>query len=143
MVRKSTGALPHQKGKNMALRKTVYEAPGLKVLEQDSGIHSFAPDDNVALAREASVGLIWSHFRFGDVMSYALKYGDDPINALNRAEKWGNDAYYLLPIGACISDGPRAQKVAIEIKVGDVIRYAGRSFRIEAAANNNLKLERI
>jgi len=81
-----------------------------------------------------------NRYRVGTVVSYALRNGECPIDAIDRARANGHELAYAYGVGACLSDSHRAAELAYEVRTGDLVRLEGRLYRVKAAPNNNLDL---
>jgi len=115
----------------MALRKIVKSDATHKVFE--ARLDAYRPDDQLYIDG-------W-YFTFGDVFSAALNNGQCPLEGLARAEKFENPVYWLARNPTILSAIKNEEvEVAFEAKVGDTIKYLGKTFTIEKANNDNLKL---
>ena len=87
-------------------------------------------------------------FYFYSIVSYALESGDCPVEALNWFEyakkKWPYSGHVCWWLGQCvvgISSSPRTpEPVKAVVEVGEVVQFEGRTFRVEAANNENMSL---
>ena len=75
------------------------------------------------------------------VFSYALRHGDCPARLYERALEFKHHIYWINQDGAIISDRHEPVREAVSIWPGQIVRFQGRFFRIEAADNDNLSLE--
>jgi hypothetical protein len=127
-------------------REVIYECAGFRVLKRENAmganVPAYAPSDVIALPYEsARHGVLWDKFMLGDVMSYALSYGEDPFAAVQQAVERGHKVYWANKCAVSISNSAPAQKpVYFGQKLGDVIQYAGKLFKLVPAANQNVEL---
>lgn len=118
----------------MALRKIVHKDATHKVFEaRDNKFDAYRPNDQLYIEG-------W-YFTFGDVFSYALRHGECPLEGLARAEKFENPVYWLARNPTVLGAARNEEvEVAFEAKVGDTVKYLGKTFTVEKANNDNLKL---
>lgn len=82
-------------------------------------------------------------YTVGSVVSYALKNGDDPIEAYQMAVERGHSVAWINTNASCISASRSEPKVCIIIRPGDLVRIEGRTYRVRAGNNRpNLILYR-
>lgn len=81
-------------------------------------------------------------FRFGSVVSDAVRYHECPIDALAREMGRGGSAlHYLMAQASVISDPPaKLEDVDAELHWGDRVVFEGRVFTVEPDHNHNAKL---
>lgn len=77
----------------------------------------------------------------GSVVSYALKCGLCPIDAVARATKHGHGLHWINGCSISISSMKKEQYRLIEVAVGMVVLFEGRVFEITAERNDNLGLK--
>jgi len=120
----------------MALRKIVYKDATHKVFEaRDNKYDAYRPNDQLYIDG-------W-YFTLGDVFSAALRNGQCPLEELARAEKFEHEVYWLARNPTILSATRNDEiEVAFEAKVGDTIKYIGKTFTIKKANNDNLDLVR-
>lgn len=75
----------------------------------------------------------------GSVVSYALQYNEDPIAAVERAQKRGELLRWINANATCISANRQAREVLVQVRIGMRVRFEGLLATIEADHNNNLK----
>jgi hypothetical protein len=109
----------------------VAEYPAYKVLAGTEK-RFYAPGDTFI------IGL--TSYKLGDVLSYALSYGECPFAAQQKASIAGHEIYFAFSLGACITSSPKKQEVIFSQDFGDVIKYAGKKFQLVKAPNNNVSL---
>lgn len=88
-------------------------------------------------------GRLYDFFTLGSVATYAAKYGDDADAAVERAKERGHDLYWANKQGASITAHKQAHRTVWGLQIGDEIEVDGIRFRIERAANQNVKLTQI
>lgn len=81
-----------------------------------------------------------SNFTAGSVAEYAIRYKEDPEEAIARAEGFGHDLYYVFAEGSIISAHRQAPVERISLALGDLIEMDGHIFKLAEAANSNIKL---
>lgn len=117
----------------MALRKVVEENALFKVFEGKDIAEGYKPREKLCVND-------W-YYTFGDVFTYALEYGECPLEALERAKGFGHKIYWLNPdpvaLGTAVTED---KKRAFLVNVGEKVKYAGKIFTVEAAPNDNLVL---
>lgn len=79
-------------------------------------------------------------FTVGTVIGYALRNGDDPVEAIDQARANGHELVWINANGAVLSAERRPSLGHIIIQLGDRVRLEGRVYTIAAAPNRNLKL---
>ena len=87
-------------------------------------------------------------FEFTSIISDALESGDCPVEALSwftyAEKKWPHSGHVCWWLGQCIvaiSSSPRTpEPVKAVVEVGEVVQFEGRTFRVEAANNENMSL---
>ena len=72
------------------------------------------------------------------VMSSALRDGDCPIEAYERAVKLGHKKHWIGQHATMLTSEPRATCEAVAVEPGQVVRFEGRFFKIVEAPNDNL-----
>jgi len=82
----------------------------------------------------------YSHYQINSVVSSSLKDGRDPLECVERAKGFGHQLHFIFPLACCISSSQGPREVYIEVEYGMVIKFEGKLFVIEKAANDNLKL---
>lgn len=81
-------------------------------------------------------------YTIGSVVSYAMKNGDDPVAAIDRARKNGHELVFIYGNGAMIYSGARMEPTPhVMVEVGMVVRFQGNLYTIEKAPNQNLRLQ--
>jgi len=115
----------------MSYYTVVAEYPAYKILA-GSEKSFYAPGETFM------IGL--TQYKLGDVMSYALKNGESPFAAQQKAYFAGDEIYFAFAMAACLSSSPKKQETTFAQDFGDVITYAGKKFQLVKAPNNNVKL---
>lgn len=115
----------------MSYYTVVAEYPAFKILA-GSEKQFYAPGETFM------IGLM--QYKLGDVFSYALKSGKCPMALQQKAYLAGDEIYWAAPMGACLSSSPKKQEVTFAQEFGDVIKYAGKQFKLVKAPNDNVSL---
>jgi len=79
----------------------------------------------------------------GSVASYALRYNQCPIEAVDRAKRYENDLYWAIELATVISDPPTKLEECIALEIGDRIYFEGHIFKLNRTRNGNVGLELI
>ena len=79
-------------------------------------------------------------FQIGSVVSYSLKSGSCPIEALARATNLGHDLHFVFGLGASITSDRKAKTDKIALEWGQMIVFEGRIFELRKAPNDNVRL---
>ena len=82
-------------------------------------------------------------FMAGSVASYAIKYNKCPIKSYSDAIERGHEAYFLVPLGSCISRMKQERKEYIALSVGDRVHFQGYDFEVTRQNNDNRGLKLI
>ncbi len=102
--------------------------------EADSkGFINLTADEVITDSTEAGSGS-WT---IGSVVSAALSSGDCPLEAVERAKGFGHPLYFIFTNATCLSRSAQERATRILINEGDVVRFEGKLFIIESAANDN------
>lgn len=122
--------------------KIVAEYPAYKLIRK---LHyTFRDGDKIAVPYTTRKGdTLYNFYQLGSVAGYAIKNGECPFEAVERAKEFGHDLHYAFGLGVCLSAGPVAQKVVAYVEMNDVIRAFGKFWQIMPAPNNNIKLEEL
>jgi hypothetical protein len=108
------------------------------------GTYGFLPGDEFAIARETRThGTLWDFYRLGSVEDYALQYNEDPAEHIARATERGENLYWANLQGVTLSAHRQAHKYVRGVKLGDVITFKGKSFRLDPAPNRNVTLTEV
>ena len=103
--------------------------------ERGTGILMLNSGDEIAL-----VSAPMQHYQMGSVVSSSFRYGNCPIKAVERAVKLGHKLHFAFALGTCIHSGPHTKGRYIGVEIGQLVRFEGRYFRIDGAANRNISL---
>ena len=82
----------------------------------------------------------WRAFTPNTVVSYALRYNEDPIAAHDRAVARRHKTHWMGQDAVLLHDGPVTQEVVVGLELGQLVTLEGRTFRLVAASNNNVDL---
>lgn len=117
--------------------------PGF-IIAQYPEHHQFSDGAQIAIPFQTrNHGTLYRFYTLGDVRSYAEKYGEDADAAEERARKNGHELFYAFQNATVISAGKQERRLYPQFNHGDVIRYAGRKFRIDPTFNGNIKLTQV
>lgn len=101
----------------------------------------FRDEEIVGLPFETRLyGTMYHWFRFGSVISYALKHDEDPLNSYRQTLERGQKTHWLNPCATILSDTPTAKESRVACDWAEEIIFEGRLFTIEKDFNNNAKL---
>jgi Na+/H+-translocating membrane pyrophosphatase len=75
----------------------------------------------------------------GSVVSYALQYNEDPIQAVADAKQRGHALHWINGRGACLTAEKRAAETVVAVTIGMKVRFEGLLATIEADFNSNIK----
>ncbi len=105
------------------------------------GSDVYADGDVFAIGRDTkSHGRLYTFYTLGSVAGYAARYGDDVEASVEQAKERGEQMYWANPQGSVLTSHKQDHRVERGVSIGDEIAFRGMRFRIEAAANNNVKL---
>ncbi len=83
----------------------------------------------------------WRAFTPNTVVSYALRYNEDPIAAHERAVARGHQTHWMNQDAVALTDGPHGpQEIVVGLGIGQLVQLEGRLFRLAAASNGNVDL---
>lgn len=80
------------------------------------------------------------HFAIGSVVSYALRNGDCPIKAVERARERRDETHYIFGLGSCITSHKQPREMYVQVSVDEIVQFEGRRFQIVNQPNRNLGL---
>ena len=119
----------------MAFLNTLYDFPAFKVLE--------APEKNGVKKIVSAVELYINGkcYYASSVMSYAIENNECPIEAFERAVELGQKVYWIGQSPVSISNTKVEKKTIYGgYEIGDKVCFLGKSFLLESAPNDNIKL---
>jgi hypothetical protein len=126
--------------------ETIADFPAYRIYRPYDG-RKFRHGEKIALPVETRThGTLWHFFTLGTVEGYAIQNGECPIEALARHEKFaaelkdGRERYWANADAVCIHNGPKTKNEVPGFNWGDKIVLQGKTFTIEHAPNNNVKL---
>lgn len=106
-----------------------------------AGDNAFGEGDEFAIGYDTPRhGRLYDFFRLGSVEGYAARYNEDPAFQIERAIADGQDLYWANKRSTMISAHPQDHRTVRAINHGDAITFRGKTFRVEPAANRNVKL---
>lgn len=103
-----------------------------------------ARDGYVEITSQDRLGLksprgYYKEFAPGSVVSYALQYNEDPIQAVAEAASRGHALRWINPCASVITSHKREPATLIEVTIGMKVRFEGFIATIQPDHNNNLK----
>lgn len=106
-----------------------------------AGKNVYEAGDTFAIGRDTPRhGRLYTFYTLGSVEDYAAQYGEDPAAAVAQAKEAGHKLYWANPQSTCITAERQAHKTVRGIVHGDTIVFKGKTFKVEAAPNNNVNL---
>lgn len=78
-------------------------------------------------------------FSPGSVVSYALKYNECPIEAVEHAKRHGHDLHWINADAVVVSAHKRPAKDVVRVTLGMRVRFEGLLATIEKAPHGNLR----
>lgn len=85
-------------------------------------------------------GTVWSSYTLGSVVSYAMQYNNDPVQAVDRARANGHRLHWANHDATVISSNPPPKHTRYGLQWGDYIKFEGRIFQLQKAPNDNVSL---
>jgi len=104
------------------------------------GMPVIRSDENIMIYMDGKYGGLWHEFSPGSVVSYSLKYDDDPIEAVQRAKKLGHKLKWINKCAVSITSEKRAKQWFYGFELGDKVWFEGEAFTLELDWNRNVKL---
>jgi hypothetical protein len=107
--------------------------PGFDVVEAPEDIPvQLVAGENIAIPYESRRhGTLWHLCRINSVVSYAMRYGECPVEALDRARKINEKLWWINKLPTTIDGLGRPKVTYTGLKEGQIIRFEGRIFRIK------------
>lgn len=87
-----------------------------------------------------SHGTQYHFFQIGSVIGSAIKNGDDPYAAVERAKKFGHKLHFVFGLSVSITAWKREKEQKVALNWGDVIGFHGKRFKLVKAPNQNVEL---
>jgi hypothetical protein len=126
----------------------VYDCAAFTVVARESlppykgGCVELLAGDYVACALPSrSHGMQFHKFGVDTVVSYAIKNGRCPIDAVEQATERKHELHFLFPTGTMITAHKREPETLVFVELGMRVKLQGRFFTVRAANNDNLYLE--
>lgn len=117
----------------------VFDFPAYVGVRYDGG--ELKPGDEFGIPYQSMRhGTLVRFYRLGSVEAYAAKYGEDAEAAVADAKARGHELYWANGCSVVLHNGPKTKKAVWSAEYGDVIRFAGKRFRVDRAPNYNVKL---
>jgi hypothetical protein len=117
---------------------TMQAYPGYDIVQRAEieGLLHITTEDKLALATRHT-----KHYRAGSVVSYARTNDICPIKAVERTIAKGESLWWINALCTSITSHQRPREKYIAVRVGQMVRFEGRTFRILSAPNDNLSLK--
>lgn len=103
--------------------------------DRDGHVNITAKD---TLGLKSNKGFYWTYSP-GSVVSYALDYNEDPIEAIQDAKSRGHQLHWINQNSTVLSSHARAKEKLVAVHIGMLVRFEGLIATIEKDHNNNLK----
>jgi hypothetical protein len=103
----------------------------------------FEAEDLVLPYQSIRHGILYRTYQIGSVIGGAVKDGNDPLEALERAKSFGHQLVFIFGLGSSIHNGPRSTRKHIFVKHGMTVRFMGQFYEIIKTSNDNLGLKPI
>lgn len=133
-----------------ATEEVIASYPAYKIVRRaaskaiaDRGFPRIRVGDVLGLRRVYRGDSYYQSFSPGSVVSYAQQYGEDPIEAVDRARANGHQLHWINARATCLHNGPIVQETLVEVTIGMVVMFEGVLMRIQSAPNDNLRFERV
>jgi hypothetical protein len=118
----------------------VYSCAGYDIVAPDPRKVWKAGEEFAIGFQSRHYGTLYRFYQLGSVVSYAMKNGSCPVAALDRARAHGHELHFAFALSTILSDPPQAKHENVGLAFGDTIKFEGRTFRLEPANNDNVKL---
>jgi hypothetical protein len=120
----------------------MYERPATDRFNDIRAAVELKAEELLALPYEsARHGRLYRTYTLGSVVSYALRNGDDPVEAVDNARNSGHELVYIFGNGVTLSASKMEPKKHILVHVGMLVRFEGRTYELIAQPNSNLGLK--
>lgn len=101
-------------------------------------------DETFAIAFESRrYGTLYHFFKLGSVVSYAMRYNECPIKAIERARERKHELHFAFALATVISSSPKPKETVVGLSWGDEIKFEGRTFKLVKAPNDNVRLQEV
>jgi hypothetical protein len=129
------------------MSETIADYPAYRIYKPYAG-RKFKDGDKIAIPfKSARYGKLYHFFTLGTVAGYAIRNGDDPIEAIERCKRNmvehphnGHKLYWANANSVTIHNGPYTKEEVPGFEFGDEIILQGKRFRLEPDHNDNCKL---
>ncbi len=115
----------------------VYAMPEWRMAKMIDGMEFAMPFES------RNYGTQYHFFKIGSVIGSAVKNGDDPIEAMERAKANGHETEFVFGLGVSITAHRQEKGEKFAMTWGDVIGFHGKRFRLEQAPNQNVRLVKV
>jgi hypothetical protein len=123
--------------------KTIADYPAYRIVEPQPR-KVWKADETFAIPyHSARYGTLWHFYMLGSVVSYAQRYSNCPIAALDRARKNGHDLHFAIALPTVVSSTPSPKATVVGLGWGDRIAFEGRTFELVKANNDNVSLREV
>jgi hypothetical protein len=120
--------------------RIIEEYPAYKIVEPTPR-KVWKADETFALPiRTRNHGTLWHFYMLSSVVSYAMRYNNCPIEALDRARENKHQLHFAVTLPTVISAHPKPQQTVVGLSWGDLIKFEGRTFELKRSPNDNVSL---
>jgi hypothetical protein len=131
-----------------ATETVVIDFPALDVVKRTGAFGKpvrFVAEERLGLLyNTARHGTLVKEFVISSVASSALKRGECPMRAVDRAKANGHCLHFVFPVGTSITAWKQAKRRLVQIEIGMVFIFEGRKFEVCKGSNSdNLNLREI
>lgn len=126
--------------------RIVADYPAFTVVDRkpENGLQTIQAEEVLACGfMSRNHGIMYHQFKASSVISYALRDGRDPVEALRMAQERGEQLHYIFGLGTSITSHKREKYEVTLVEVGQHVKFEGRIFEIVKAPNDNLDLREI
>lgn len=124
----------------LTTQPVVAEFPAYRIVAADLS-REFQYGEQFAVPYESGrYGTMYRMYTLGSVAGYAADYNEDPTAAVERARARGEELYWANQNSTMLTAWDRPQEVLPMVQYGEVIRFAGKQFRVQPAPNQNVRL---
>lgn len=125
-----------------AKAELVRDWPALKVYDRKT---KTARTNHVYIELDDQDTLYWAgsnrKYNIGSVFTYAMRNGDCPLATYQRAKEFGHKIYWISQEATVVSDRNTAPREAVQVQIGQIVKFQGHFFIIVGAPNDNLDLK--
>lgn len=115
----------------------IYKTPEWRKAKMIDGMEFGMPFES------ARYGTQYHFFQIGSVAGSAVKRGDDPIAAIERAKANGHELHFVFGLSVSITSHKRDKEQKLALNWGDIIGFEGKRYKLVKAPNQNVGLEEV